>query len=99
MSGSNSRPLIASSSSAQQDPKAARCSLPTRSSAAPSPAIVRSSCRGAHRRSGCLGELLGLGNGLFDRANHIEGLLRQVVELALAQALEALDGFGEADEL
>ena len=36
--------------------------------------------------------------GGLDGADHVEGLLRQVVVVAVAQALEALDGVGEIDE-
>src|SRR3954469_4980481 len=39
------------------------------------------------------GELLGLLEGLVDRADHVEGLLRQVVALAGHDHLEAADGF------
>src|SRR5215831_2991125 len=45
------------------------------------------------------GELFGLGHGLLDRADHVKRSLRQMVVLALAQTLEALDGVGEIDEL
>src|SRR4029450_12926597 len=44
------------------------------------------------------GELLGLGNGLLDGADHVEGRFRQVVVVAFAQALEALDRVGQLDE-
>src|SRR4051812_47699246 len=45
------------------------------------------------------GELLALVDRLLDGADHVEGSLRQVVVLAVDQALEALDGVGEVDEL
>src|ERR1043166_2662362 len=45
------------------------------------------------------GELLALVVRLFDGADHVEGGLGQVVVLAVHQALEALDGVGEVDEL
>src|SRR5262249_25256000 len=44
------------------------------------------------------GELLALLDRLLDRADHVEGRLRQVVVLAFAQALEAADRVGEFDE-
>src|SRR5262245_12928428 len=48
---------------------------------------------------GRLRQLLGLGDRLFDGADHVERLLRQVVVIAVAQALEALDGVGDRHEL
>src|SRR5262245_49813424 len=45
-----------------------------------------------------LGQLLRLGDRLFDSADHVECLLRQVVVNAGAQTLEALDGVGELHE-
>src|SRR6476620_933861 len=45
------------------------------------------------------GEFLGLGYRLLDGADHVEGLLWQMVVLAVAEPLEALDGVGEVDEL
>src|SRR5205085_8705201 len=36
---------------------------------------------------------------LLDGADHVEGGLRQVIVLALAKALEALDGVGKVDQL
>src|SRR5215831_4637581 len=44
-------------------------------------------------------ELLALLDRLFDRAHHVEGRFRQVVVLAFDQALEALDGVGDVDQL
>src|ERR1700744_5920293 len=46
----------------------------------------------ASRRSGLTGELLGLRLGLGDVADHVEGLLGEVVQLALNDLLEAVDG-------
>src|SRR6185312_10021551 len=37
-------------------------------------------------------QLFGLGDGVLDGADHVEGGFRQVVVLAVADALEALDG-------
>src|SRR5262245_62438359 len=49
--------------------------------------------------SGRLGrELLGLGDRVVDRADHVEGLLRQVVVVAGDDALEGLDGVLELHE-
>src|SRR5829696_5942246 len=53
--------------------------------------------RGGSRRLGC--EALGLLDRLLDGADHVEGGLGKVVVLALDQALEALDGVLEGDEL
>src|ERR1700681_4714349 len=44
------------------------------------------------------GEALRLLDRLLDGADHIEGRLRQMVVLAVAQALEAADRIGEIDE-
>src|SRR6516164_1096073 len=44
------------------------------------------------------GELLALLDRLLDGADHVEGGLRQVIVLTLAQALEAADGVGKLDE-
>src|ERR1700722_6466025 len=44
------------------------------------------------------GQTLALLDRLLDGADHVEGVLRQVVVLAFAQALEAPDGVGEVDE-
>src|SRR5262245_1935480 len=44
------------------------------------------------------GELLGLGDGLLDGADHVEGRFRQVVVVAVAKSLEALDRVGQLDE-
>src|SRR5262245_54618969 len=50
-------------------------------------------------RSGRLGgELAALLDRLLDGADHVERRLRQMVVLAFAQALEALDRVGEIDE-
>src|SRR5437660_576226 len=43
-------------------------------------------------------ELLGLGDGLVDRADHVEGGFRQVVVVAGDDALEGLDGVLELHE-
>src|ERR1700726_2457962 len=51
----------------------------------------------ALRRLG--GEALAFLDRLLDGADHVEGSLRQVVVLAIAQTLEAADGIGEVDEL
>src|SRR6266849_3787864 len=48
------------------------------------------------RRLGC--ELLALLDRLLDGAHHVEGGLRQMIVLAIAQALEAADRIGEVDE-
>src|SRR5436189_276115 len=53
--------------------------------------------RGWLRRLGR--EALSLLDRLLDRADHVEGRLREVVVLALDEALEALDGVLERDEL
>src|SRR5579871_1660848 len=45
------------------------------------------------------GELLALLDRLLDGADHVEGGLRQVIVFALDQALEALDGILQVDEL
>src|SRR6266550_2969446 len=45
------------------------------------------------------GELLALFDRLFDGADHVEGLLGQVVVFAFAQSAKKLDGVGEVDEL
>src|SRR5215470_2829445 len=42
--------------------------------------------------------LLGLGDRLVDRSDHVEGRLRQAVVLAGDDALEALDGISKIDE-
>mmetsp|Transcript_2504 Transcript_2504/g.7899 ORF Transcript_2504/g.7899 Transcript_2504/m.7899 type:complete len:228 (+) Transcript_2504:208-891(+) len=56
--------------------------------------------RAARRSSGRLGrELLRLLGRLLDRADHVERHLRQVVVLALEQALEAAERVGEGDKL
>src|SRR5262245_18739629 len=44
------------------------------------------------------GELLGLGDGLLDGADHVKCRFRQVVIIAVAKSLEALDRVGELDE-
>src|SRR5882757_2371074 len=44
------------------------------------------------------GELLALLDRFFDGADHVEGLLGEVVVLAFAESAEALDGVGEVDE-
>src|SRR4051794_34607461 len=44
-------------------------------------------------------ELLALLDGFFDRADHVEGGLREVIVLAFTDGAEALDGVGEVDEL
>src|SRR5262249_52280465 len=44
------------------------------------------------------GELLGLGHGFLDGADHVEGRLRQMVIFAVAQTLEALDRIRQLDE-
>src|ERR1022692_3227761 len=44
------------------------------------------------------GEFLALLDRLLDGADHVEGVLRQVIVFAVAQALEAADGIGEVDE-
>src|SRR5258708_24995094 len=44
-------------------------------------------------------ELLALSDRLFDGADHVEGLLRQMMVLAFAKPAETLDGVGEVDEL
>src|SRR3954462_12613901 len=44
------------------------------------------------------GELLALFDRLFDGADHVKGLLRQMIVLAFAQSAETLDGVGEVDE-
>src|ERR1700722_16909399 len=46
-----------------------------------------------------LRELLALLDGLFDGADHIEGLLGQMVVLAFAEVAKTLDGVGKVDEL
>src|SRR5215469_408373 len=43
-------------------------------------------------------EFLTLGDRLLDGADHVEGLLGQVIVFALAQPLEAADGIGKLDE-
>ena len=48
---------------------------------------------------GLLRQLLGLGDGLFDPADHVEGGFRQVVVFALDDALEAGDGVFDVDQL
>src|SRR5262245_43966504 len=45
------------------------------------------------------GHLLRLGDRFFDGANHIEGLLRQMVVLAVHDRLERTDVVGELHEL
>src|SRR5262245_23684303 len=58
-----------------------------------------SRCDGTLRASGGLrGEPPDLLDRRLDGADHVEGRLRQVVVLAVAQALEALDRIGEFDE-
>src|SRR3984893_16000141 len=50
--------------------------------------------------SRCFGrQLLALFDRLFDGADHVEGLLGQMVVLAFAKPAETLDGVGEVDEL
>src|SRR5690606_8886002 len=49
--------------------------------------------------SGLFGHLVGLLDGFLDAADHVERLLRQVVVLALDDALEAADGVLERDVL
>lgn len=49
--------------------------------------------------SGFCSQLLGLFDRFFDRADHVEGSFRQMVVLAVDQALEALDRVFESDEL
>src|ERR1700722_16742943 len=44
-------------------------------------------------------ELLALLDRLFDGADHVEGLLGQMIVFAFAQTAETLDGVGELDEL
>ena len=44
------------------------------------------------------GEALGLVDRLLDGADHVEGGLRQMIVLAVAQALEAADRVGQLDE-
>ena len=44
-------------------------------------------------------ELLALLDRLFDGADHVEGLLGQMIVFAFAQTAETLDGVGEIDEL
>src|SRR5258708_37928412 len=44
-------------------------------------------------------ELLALFDRLFDGADHVESLLRQMIVLAFAKPAETLDGVGEVDEL
>src|SRR6202158_2777008 len=44
-------------------------------------------------------ELLALFDRLFDGADHVEGLLGQMVVLAFAKSAKTLDGVGEVDEL
>src|ERR1700676_5334559 len=58
-----------------------------------SPAFAIRSLRGLSS------ELLALFDRLFDGADHVEGLLGQVVVLAFAKSAESLDGVGEVDEL
>src|SRR5690606_39848211 len=58
--------------------------------------------RGAGEGSSCsglFGHLVGLLDGFLDAADHVERLLRQVVVLALDDALEAADGVLERDVL
>src|SRR5690606_7427617 len=50
-------------------------------------------------QSGLFGHLVGLLDGFLDAADHVERLLRQVVVLALDDALEAADGVLERDVL
>src|ERR1700694_254802 len=68
----------------------AKCLFPTHYSPLPTPSF-------AHSRR-FRGELLALLDRLLDGADHVKGVLRQVVVLALAQALEAADRIGEVDE-
>ena len=49
--------------------------------------------------SGFSGHLLGLGNGFIDIADHVEGLLWQVVIVTIDQALEAADRVFQRHEL
>src|SRR5258707_8344456 len=44
-------------------------------------------------------QLLALLDGFFDGSHHVEGLLRQLIVLAVADGAEALDGVGKVDEL
>src|SRR5438105_1164443 len=50
-----------------------------------------STCIGIRAPSVALGEPLGLLDGLVDAADHVEGLLGQVVDLAAGDHLEAAD--------
>src|SRR5690606_35264390 len=86
MSASKSSPAMASFSSSQHEPN-----LPL---AAFSASAMDFPCR-----SGGLCELLCLGDGFLDGADHVERLLRQMIVVAVAQALEALDGVLQAHEL
>src|ERR1700722_18723918 len=63
-----------------------------------SPRLVRSWCP-RKELSGLAGELLRLLLGLGDVADHVEGLLGEVVELALDDLLEAVDRLLEGDVL
>ena len=53
----------------------------------------------SRRLGGVSGELLALLDGFFDRADHVEGGFREMIVLAFANSLEALDGIGEVNEL
>src|SRR5262245_12585181 len=79
-------------------------SLPGMSTCATSPETrsrsgeTSSNLKASAMSRGLGGELLGLGDGFLDGAHHVERRFRQVIVLAVAKSLEALDGVGQLDE-